>query len=495
MLKRGSALDWADVFPCSSEADKGCFESGGNVSKHIKIGRTEETNFNRTFNRELIHLVIPIALQNLIAATAVSADVVMLGVVGQSAMSAVSLAGQITFVLTLFYMGMSAGAGILAAQYWGKRDVQTIQRVLGIANIFAVIVSLIFFVVSLMWPDELMRFFTKDPELVNYGASFLHMISFSYLAMGLTQMYLGVIRSMENARLSAMISSSGLLLNIVLNAVCIFLLFPDAPEKAITAVAFSTVIARFFELGWCIIYSVTQGTVRIQWPVYDKIQRKLLKDYLNYTTPVQGNYLVWGGALTATAAIIGHVNADMVAANSVASVVKNLAIVLCGGIATGGSVLVGKYLGNNQMEMAKRAGSRMMWYALIFGVISGGLILLIKPLVFYAVDLNQNAQSYLHGMLYICVYYCIAKSMNATTIAGLFVAGGDSKFGFWCDTIVMWAIILPLGYISAFEWNLPPVALYAVISLDEIVKLPAALIRYRQFKWLKNLTRNFSEAK
>lgn len=464
------------------------------MQKSVKLPDTGDTNFNRTFNRELIHLVIPIALQNLIAATAVSADAVMLGVVGQTAMSAVSLAGQITFVLTLFYMGMSAGAGILAAQYWGKKDLQTIQRVLSIASVFAVIVSLIFFVISLMFPGELMRFFTKDQELIRYGANFLHTISFSYLAMGLTQMFLGVIRSMENARLSALISSSGLLLNILLNALCIFVLFPGMPEKAVTAVALSTVIARFFELAWCIIYSITRGTIRFQLPVRDNVQRKLLKDYLRYTTPVQGNYIVWGGALTATAAIIGHVNADMVAANSVASVVKNLAVVLCGGIATGGSVLVGKYLGNDEIEVAKRAGSRMMWYALIFGAISGGLVLLMKPLVFYAFDLSQNAQDYLHGMLYICAYYCIAKSINSTTIAGLFVAGGDSKFGFWCDAIVMWGVILPLSYISAFVWHLPPVALYAVISLDEIIKIPAAFMRYRQFKWLQNITRNFAGA-
>ncbi|WNS41299.1 MATE family efflux transporter [Paenibacillus sp. MMS20-IR301] len=457
------------------------------------MNRTDKT-FNRTFNRELVNLVIPIALQNLIAAAAVSADVVMLGAVGQSAMSAVSLAGQITFVLTLFYMGMSAGAGILAAQYWGKKDMQTIQRVLNIACAFAVVISLIFFVISLKFPNELMQFFTQDDELISYGASFLHAISFSYLAMGFAQMYLGVIRSMEKARLSALISSSGLLLNILLNALSIFVFFPDMPEKAITAVALSTVAARFFELGWCYIYSVTRGTVRFQLPKHDEAQRKLLKDYLRYTTPVQGNYIVWGGALTATAAIIGHVNADMVAANSVASVVKNLAVVLSGGIAAGGSVLVGKYLGNNDIDMAKKAGSRMIWYALIFGVLSGGLILLMKPLVFLAVDLSPNAQEYLHGMLYICAYYCIAKSMNATTIAGLFVAGGDSKFGFWCDTIVMWGVILPLSYISAFVWHFPPIAIYIVISLDEVVKMPAALMRYRQLKWLKNLTRNFTAA-
>lgn len=447
---------------------------------------------NRNFNRELMTLVIPIALQNLISATVISVDVLMLGMISQSAMSAVSLAGQITFALSLFYMGMSAGASILTAQYWGKKDTSTIQRILSIACMFSFGVSILFFLSSFFLPDTLMRLFTNDAELIQYGSRFLQMNSFSYLVMGISQMYLSVIRSMENAKLSAWISSLGLILNILLNAICIFVLFPSRPEVAISAVALATVLARGVELTCCILHSIIKGPIRFRLPVRDSIQRNLLKDFLKYTLPVQGNYMVWGGALTATAAIIGHVNSDLVAANSIASVVKNLAVVLCGGIATGGSVLVGKYLGQGELEKAKYAGNKMCFYALWFGVIAGCMILLIKPLVYSVANLNATAQSYLDGMLYISAYYCIAKSINSTTIAGIFTAGGDSKFGFWCDTVVMWFIILPLSYLSAFVWHVPPILLYTVISLDEIIKLPIALMRYRQYKWLNNLTRNFA---
>lgn len=411
---------------------------------------------NRDFNRELMTLVIPIALQNLISATVISVDVVMLGMISQSAMSAVSLAGQITFALTLFYMGMSAGASILTAQYWGKKDTSTIQRILSIACMFSFCVSILFFLSSFFLPGTLMRLFTNDAELIRFGSRFLQMNSFSYLVMGISQMYLSVIRSMENAKLSALISSLCLILNIFFNAICIFILFPSRPELAISAVALATVLGRIVELACCVIHSITKGSIRFRLPVRDGIQRNLLKDFLKYTLPVQGNYMVWGGALTATAAIIGHVNSDLVAANSIASVVKNLAVVLCGGIATGGSVLVGKYLGQGEIEKAKHAGNQMCFYALIFGVIAGCTILFIKPLVYSIVNLNPTAQSYLDGMLYISAYYCIAKSFNSTTIAGIFTAGGDSKFGFWCDTVVMWLIILPLSYLCAFVWQVPP---------------------------------------
>ena len=320
----------------------------------------------------------------------------------------------------------------------------------------------------------------------------MRVISFSYLAMGFSQMYLNVVKSMENARLTASISSACLILNIAFAALCIFILFPGMPEKAIVGVGVATVCARSIELGCSIVHSLTRGYVRFHLPAHDEMEHNLLKDFLKYTIPVQAEYVVWGTALTATSAIIGHVSVDMVAANSVASVVKDLAVVLCGGISSGGSVLIGKYLGSGEAKRAKSAGNRVTVYSLIFGVIAGIGILLIKPLIFHVMNLTETAGGYLDGMLYICAYYCIGKALNSAVISGIFCAGGDPKFGFFCDIIVMWGIILPLSYACAFVWHLHPVALYAVISLDEFIKLPAAFIRYRQYKWLKNITRDFT---
>lgn len=462
------------------------------MSKEVRIVKTMNQDSNQSFNKALFSLVLPIALQNLISAAAIAVDVLMLGFVSQSAMSAVSLAGQITFVLTLFYMGMTTGSGILTAQYWGKKDSLTIERILSIASIFSLGISILFFALSFCFPVLLMQLFTKDKELIAYGTIFLRSVSFSYLAMGVSQIYLSLIKSMENARFSAWVSSICLILNITLNALCVFVLFPDKPENAIMGVAIATVFSRMVELGCCIVHSTRKSGVRFSLPVRNDRERQLLRDFIKYTLPIQGNYFIWGGAITVTTIIIGHVNTDMVAANSIATVVKNLAIVFCGGIASGGAVLVGKYLGSNDKEMAREAGKRIVSYSIIFGLVAGGTILLLKPLVFQLVALNDTAQVYLNGMLYICVYYCIGKSVNSTIISGIFPAGGDTTFGLWCDTIVMWIIILPLCYWSAFVWQVHPIILYAIISLDEIIKLPLAALRYRRFRWLTNITSNAS---
>ena len=450
-----------------------------------------ELLFNNNFRKSLVALVIPIALQNLISAAVNSADIIMLGTIDQSAISAVSLAGQVTFIVMLFYFGLAVGTGILTAQYWGKKDMAAISRVLSIACMLSIAVSFVFFIVSISFPASLIRIFTNDTELIKYGVKYQHSISFSYLAMGLSQMYLSMVKSMEKARFCAIISSAALLLNILFNAVCIFVLFPGIPEKAIVGVAISTVIVRIIELVCCIFHSLYKENVRFSLPTFDNMQKQLLHDYLRYTTPALANYIVWGSALAATSAIIGHVSSDMVAANAVTMVVRNLAIVLCGGIAAGGSVLVGKYLGRGDLQSAKKAGNKIYLYALLFGILAGLTVLLIKPLVFSIIDLNTTAHDYLNVMLTVSAVYCIGKSLNSTVIGGIFCAGGDAKFGFWCDTIVMWGLIIPFGYLCAFVWKIPPVFLYIVLCLDEFIKIPVAAFRFRQYRWLKNITRNF----
>ncbi len=447
----------------------------------------------RPFYGQLFALVLPIAAQSLISALVNSAGVVILGYVSQAAISAVSLANQVTFMLMLFYLGISTGTGILTAQYWGKGDISSIERVQGIGCCLSAIVSAFFFVAALLVPESLMRILTNDEVLVALGARYLRVLSVSYLFMSLSQVYLSVIRSMEQARLSAIISSVCLAVQVALSSLAVFVLFPGDSDRATTGVAAVTVVARAVELVWCLLHSALKGRAKLRLAASVRLDRPLLRDFLRYASPVQANYLVWGGALSATAVIMGHVSSDMVAANSVASAVKNLVLVLCTGIAQGGSVLIGKSLGEGLIEDAKRDGGRVVRCALAAGALAGFLILIFRPLALKVGSLSDDAQSILNGMLLICSVYCIGKSANSTVIGGIFCAGGDSKFGFLCDTVVMWGIVIPAGYLSAFVLRLPPVAVYAVLCTDEFLKLPFMVRHYRQYKWLNNITRQHME--
>lgn len=448
-----------------------------------------DSRLKSEFYKSLWVLVLPIAFQNLMTAAVGAADVVMLGFVNQTALSAVSLAGQIQFVLSLFYAGLTIGATILAAQYWGKGDKDVVEQVLGIAIKLSVIISVIFTAGALFFPAGLMRIFTPEKALIQAGIPYLRIVGISYLFMSVSQLYLCIMKNAGKALLSTIISSASMLLNIGLNAVFIFGLF-GAPRLGVAGVAIATTCSRAAELIWCLLESLKKDSIHIK-PLYIiKNKRELLGDFMKYSGPVLGNELVWGCGFTMYSVIMGHLGSDAVAANSIANVVKNLAASLCLGVASGGAILLGVELGKKNLDRAKEYGRLLCQTAIITGAAGGLLIFLLKPWLLELTSLSLRADSYLNIMLYICTYYMVGKAVNSTVVAGIFCAGGDTKFGLWCDIFVMWGFAVPLGCLGAFVLHLPVGIVYFIIGLDELVKLPFVYRHYKKYGWLKNLTRD-----
>ena len=448
-----------------------------------------EMKFDRSsLMKVLWKLMLPIVLQNLLSAVVSTADVLMLTHVNQAALSASSLAGQVTFVLTLFYFGLSTGASVLAAQYWGKGDTETISRVQGLSLRYSCAVSFLFFLAALLMPERLMGIFTQDELLIAYGAGYLRFISLSYLMMGISQMLLAVMKSMEETKISAQISAACLLSNILLNAISIYMLFPNAPYEALCGVAIATSLSRIIEVMLCLIALEKGKGSKTAFRDVLHTDFRLRRDFVKCTLPVQANYLIWGCATAAIAAILGHISSDVVAANSLASTLRNLVIVGCGGFGTAGSILIGKLLGQSDFDSARWVGKRIFSGSLLLGAASGLILLMLYFPCRMLVPLEEDAAALFKGMLLVNAVYCVGKSFNSSLVAGVFCAGGDTRFGLVCDAVAMWCVILPLGYLSAFVWCWPPLVVYAVLCMDEFVKLPFVAVRFRQYKWLKNLT-------
>lgn len=440
--------------------------------------------------RTLWKLMLPIVVQNLISAVVSTADVLMLSGVSERALSASSLAGQVTFVLTLFYSGLSSGASILAAQYWGRRDRGTVERVQGIALRASCLISLIFFAAALCAPRALMRIFTNDGRLIDLGGRYLRWVSPSYLMMGVSQMLLAVMKSVGQTKRSAQIAASCLLCNILLNAMVIFLLFPGDESGALSGVAAATSAARALEVVLCL------GAIRRGEGVRPALQSGiaapawLAKDFWTCTWPVQANYLIWGGATAAIAAILGRLGSPVVAANSLASTLRSLVIVGCSGLGTAGSILIGNALGDNDLDGARLTGLRIFSGSLLLGAVSGLFLLTLYRPCLAVARLDGDAARLFGRMLIVNAVYCVGKSFNSSMVGGVFCAGGDTRFGLVCDAAAMWGVVLPLGLLSAFVWRWPPIAVYIVLCMDEFVKLPFVMARFRRYKWLKNLTRS-----
>ena len=443
---------------------------------------------NAGFYRKLFALVLPIAFQQFMLAAVSASDALMLGVVSQDALSAVSLAGQITFVFNLFMGGLTMGTSILAAQYYGKGDIFSIEKIFAYVTKVSFLVSAVFFLASLFIPELLMRIFTPEPRLIAGGTAYLRLVAASYLFTGISQIYLCILKNTGCAIKSMIIGSTAVVVNIFLNAALIYGLWLF-PEMGIAGAALATSVSKLLELAWAYAESLRAGRVRLHVRLCFMADKLLVKDYWRYSLPMLGDYLVWGVGFTMYSVIMGHLGSDAVAANSIANIVKNLIVSFCTGLANGGGIIVGNELGTGDLKQAKKYGGLLWKMAIVSGVASGLLLVALAPLILKVTALSPQATEYLKWMLLLCACYMIAKSINMTTIAGIFPAGGDSKFGLICDTITMWAFAVPVGFLAAFYFRLPVVAVFLIINLDEVVKVPAAILHYKKYGWLKNITR------
>ena len=297
-------------------------------------------NFKDEFYQKLKLLVLPIAIQNFMLALVSATDAIMLGWIDQTSLSAVSLAGQVQFVLSLFISGIAAGAGIMAAQYWGKQDAASIEKVIPIALRTNLLFSGLFTILAGFCPEMLMRIFTNDAALVASGSQYLRAVALSYVLCGISQVYLILLKNTGHAAVSSRISSTAVVLNIILNAILIYGLC-GAPALGIRGAAYATVAARVVELIWAYLETKKPERVRILWNrLFSSAGKILSEDFWRYTLPVLAASLVWGIAYVLYSVIMGHMGSDAVAANSITSIAKSLLSCLIRGVTGSGKTLV-----------------------------------------------------------------------------------------------------------------------------------------------------------
>ena len=453
----------------------------------LKFGKIESKSSSDDFFARLLSIVIPVAFQQFMLALVSASDALMLGKLTQDALSAVSLASQVAFVESLVLAAMTIGLSIFAAQYWGKKDAAAVERIFAYVMKVTAAVSILFFAAGLCVPRLLMRIFTNETVLIEGGATYLRTVSLSFILTGVSQIYLCILKNTGRAAKASLISSAGVIINIALNALLIFGLL-GIPGLGIAGAALATVMARTVETGWCVYETLKKDRVKLRLTCLLHDDTRLRSDFWKYTTPVLGNEIVWGVGFTMYSVILGHLGSDAVAANSISGIVKNLAACFCLGLGSGAGIIVGNELGAGRPDKAKEYGGRLCRLSVLCGAASGAVLLALSPLIFAVTDLSSTADNYLKWMLVLCACYMVGKSVNGTTIGGIFCAGGDSGFGFLCDTVTMWCVTVPLGMLTAFVLKLPAPAVYFIVNLDEMIKLPAVYRHYRKYKWVKNLT-------
>lgn len=439
-----------------------------------------------SFRKKLISLILPMTLQNFVFALVPVSDAIMLLGVSQESMTAVSLASQVVLVLSLFTISITAGGSMFAAQYWGKGDTKSIENIFGYMFVLSLPVMAVFFGCAMFCPEGVMRIFTNVPELIEIGIPYLRFASFSYVFMALIMVYESLLKNVGFVKQCTISSVVIVFLNICLNAVFIFGLL-GAPKMGVAGAALATSISHGVGFILCLIFNLKLTNFRLRVKNILHVDKDLRKRFSKYTLPYLLNQLLWGYGFTMITVILGHLGTDAASANGIAAIVKDLVSCLCFAIAAGSVIVIGNELGAGRLDKAKLYGDKLLKISIISGIILGLVAAASAPIIIHFTNLTETADKYLFGMLMMCSYYILGRSFNSVTIGGIFSAGGDTRFGFICDTLTMWAFIVPVGWLAAFIFEWPVLVVYFLLNLDEIIKIPAVIIHYRKYKWVKNI--------
>ena len=457
----------------------------------MKARRSTELVEKKDFYKELFSLAIPIGMQNLLVALIGASDALMLGRLTQDAVSAVSLANQIAFIMSLFSGAVVGGGGALIAQYWGKGDWTMVKNLFCMLIKWAFGISLVFFALAMFAPELLMRIYTPDAALIKIGASYLRAVSLSYLFTGVTQCYYLIMKLEGKAPKSVLISIVTLITDVVLDFFLIYG-FAGVPKLGANGSAYSTVVVELVALIWCIAESHRGESIRPDLQGFQWFSIDITKDLFKIALPMLGSSLAWGFGFSMHSLIMGHLGSDATAAASIASVAQELITCVCKGISVGAGIMVGKLLGQNLFDKAKEYGKKFCHISIWAGIIHMALLCILGPIVAEFFVLSETAKHYLVIMLVFSAFYVFAYSINTVIVCGIFPAGGDAGYDALSVFFASWCFALPLALLGTFVFHWPVIVVYILMCADEIVKIPWLYPRYKKYLWLNNLTREES---
>lgn len=451
---------------------------------------------DKYFYKTFFFMASVIILQNLLTYSVNLADNIMIGRYSEVAMNGVSLANQIQFLLQMFAMGAANGMGVLASQYWGKKETQPIKRIFSAASLFGVGMSALLGLAVILVPEIVLGLLTDKTDAITQGSKYIVIMGFTYCVYTLTQLILGMLRSVETVKIGFAVNAVSLVVNISLNYMLIFGNF-GCPELGVEGAAWATLIARFVEFIIVAVYAF-RFDKKIKLRVRDVfiLDRAFIKDYIKAGLPLIGSNVSWGIAMAVQTAIIGRLDSEAVlGANNISTTIYQVVSVLYTSISSASSVLIGKTVGEHDIPRVKKYAKKLQVIFLISGAVSGLLMFLCCDTIISLYNVADATAELSRIFIYILSVTIIGSCYEAPCLCGIVSGGGDTKFVLFNDIIFMWYIVLPLSALSAFVWNLPIPVTFFFLKSDQILKCFVAIFKVNRFKWIKELTRQDEKVK
>ena len=443
---------------------------------------------NQQFYVKTAKLAIPIMLQNMITIGVNMADNIMVGSLGENALSAVALANQFINIYQFCCMGLGQGASIMSSRFWGMQNRKALKQTIAITTRICLALGVLFTFVTWCFPEMIMEIFISEPAVINEGIRYLRVLSVGCLLRGLSLAYANVYRSVGNARWPLFSSIGAFFLNIFCNYVFIFGKF-GAPELGVAGAALGTLIARIFEFLFICVHLIFFDKI-IGFRIRDLFMKceNLMNEYIRISIPVVISDTLYGFGNSAVSMVMGRIGSQFVSANSITLVTQQLSTVFIQGAAQSSSIVIGNTLGEGKIERAKKEANRFLYMGLIMGVISSVIIILISDPVIRCYNITQETAAIAKQLMYSIGVIMLFRGINSMMTKGVLRGGGDTKFLMMADVMFLWLASIPLGYITGVVLHWSSFWTYFFLKIDEIIKCFWCVWRLKSEKWIKRIS-------
>lgn len=442
---------------------------------------------DKKFYTNVAGIAIPIALQGLITTGVNMMDTIMIGVVGETQLSAVSLANQFINIFHIFCMGIGMGASVLVARYYGMKDKESLKKTVTIMLRLCLAMAMLFCVATFLLPEQIMKIYTVEEPIITNGIEYLEYSVVTYFLLGLSLTCTIVLRNVGQVKIPLYTSIAAFFINVGANYIFIFGKF-GAPRMEVAGAAVGTLIARIFEFSVICGYLFFKDK-EIGFRIKDLFAPvgNLWREYIRISIPV----LISDGILAlgnnSVAMVIGRLGESFVAANAVTAVTQQLSSVMIQGFSQAGAIVTGYTLGEGDREKAHRQGYAFLGLGIVFGLVAAGIIMLISGPMITAYNLSEETQAIARElMLSICIII-VFQATNSIMTKGVLRGGGDTKVLMLADNIFLWVASIPLGILAGLVLHLPAFWIYFSLKIDQVLKAVWCVIRLRSGKWIKKI--------
>jgi putative MATE family efflux protein len=444
---------------------------------------------NKGLYETFFPLLIVISLQQLAALMVNMVDNMMLGTYTELALSGASLVNQIQFMLQSFVSGIGTGVAVLGAQYWGKGEIEPIRKITSVGLKFGILVGLCFFGITLALPRQVLGLFTGDEAVLEEAMRYLRLMCWTYVVFAISNTLMYSLQSVETAFVGTVMSLSTIVINVCLNYCLIYGNF-GAPELGIEGAAIATLTSRMVELVIILVYLFfVDKKLKMRPRHLLTFDFSYLRDYVRVSLPVMLTGGLWGVAQAAQTSILGHISAETIAANSIASVVFQLFVVVGMSATNASSVTIGKTIGEGNLQLVRPYAKSLQCIFLLLGSISGLAMFLTKDWIISLYAVSEETARLASQFLTVLSVAAVGGCYEYPVEAGIVGGGGNTKYAAIMDTSFMWLFTIPLSYLSAFVFEFPPVVTFCCLKADQVIKCIPNGIYCNRFTWIRQLTR------